>query len=202
MRIVKEREVRQSEILDIAEQLFNTKGYADTSISDILDRSGIARGTLYYHFNSKEEILNAVIDRKLESLASEMRKIAQSKLSVIDKFYQIIEVQKNSGALVEGLHNVENAQFHQKSFTHGLAKFSPIYCKVVEEGISENLFYVEHPYETVELLLCASRITDPGIFEWSKAQLAEKNQSFICLMERALGAENGFFSPLLPLLNK
>ncbi|MCD8308246.1 MAG: TetR/AcrR family transcriptional regulator [Clostridia bacterium] len=202
MRITKEKEVRQSEILDVAEQLFNTKGYADTSISDILQQTGIARGTLYYHFKSKEEILDAVIDRRLERRAAEMKKVADSNLTVFDKYYKIIEIQMSQGTVVEGLHNIENAQFHQKSFSLGLKRFAPIYCQVEEEGIKQNLFHIEHPYETAELLLCASRITDPGIFVWTKEQLAQKNKSYIILLERALGAEQGYFSPLLQLLNK
>ncbi|MCD8372374.1 MAG: TetR/AcrR family transcriptional regulator [Clostridia bacterium] len=202
MRVVKEAEVRKSEILDIAEQLFNTKGYADTSISDILERSGIARGTLYYHFASKEDILNAVVERNLGSLAEEMQKIADSDLSVFDKYYKIIGIQMNQGSVTEVLHNIENAQFHQKSFSLGLAKFAPVYCQVIEEGIKRGVFHTGYPRETAELLLCASRITDPGIFTWTKEQLSEKNEAYICLLERALGTEKGYFLPFLPLLNK
>ena len=63
MRVVKEAAVRKNEILDAAEELFVTKGFDKTSTNDILERVGIARGTLYYHFKSKEEILNAMIER-------------------------------------------------------------------------------------------------------------------------------------------
>lgn len=61
MRIVKEASVRRNEILDAAEQLFVTKGFDETSTNDILEQVGIARGTLYYHFKSKEKILDAMI---------------------------------------------------------------------------------------------------------------------------------------------
>ena len=63
MRTVKEAEERKNEILDVAERLFGTKGFDNTSTSDILNEVGIARGTLYYHFKSKEDILDAMIDR-------------------------------------------------------------------------------------------------------------------------------------------
>ena len=63
MRIVKEAEERKEEILDAAEKLFGTKGFDHTSTNDILEAVGIARGTLYYHFKSKEEILDGVIER-------------------------------------------------------------------------------------------------------------------------------------------
>lgn len=68
MRVVKEATVRRNEILDAAEQLFVTKGFDGTSTNDILERVGIACGTLYYHFKSKEEILDAMIERMTETL--------------------------------------------------------------------------------------------------------------------------------------
>lgn len=55
MRIIKEAEVRKNEILDVAEDLFAVRGFDGTSTNDILEKAGIARGTLYYHFKSKEE---------------------------------------------------------------------------------------------------------------------------------------------------
>ena len=67
MQIVKEAEERKEEILGAAEKLFAAKGFDSTSTGGILDAAGIARGTLYYHFRSKEEILDGVIQRITDS---------------------------------------------------------------------------------------------------------------------------------------
>ena len=56
MRISKSPEERKKEILDVAEELFTTKGYAETTINDILRKIGIAKGTFYYYFKSKEDL--------------------------------------------------------------------------------------------------------------------------------------------------
>lgn len=53
MRVVKEAEERRNEILDAADMLFADKGFDNTSTSDILEKVGIARGTLYYHLSQK-----------------------------------------------------------------------------------------------------------------------------------------------------
>ena len=45
---------RREEILDAAHTLFTTKGFQPTTMEDILGIVGIAKGTLYYHFPSKE----------------------------------------------------------------------------------------------------------------------------------------------------
>lgn len=50
-----------------ADRLFYERGYELTSFSDIADAVGISRGNFYYHFKSKDEILNAVIGKRMMS---------------------------------------------------------------------------------------------------------------------------------------
>ena len=76
MRIVKEATERKNEILDAAAVLFMKKGFDNTSTNDILDAVGIARGTLYHHFKSKEEVMDALIDRQMEKILSAARQAA------------------------------------------------------------------------------------------------------------------------------
>ena len=52
-------------IVDAADQLFYRQGYEHTSFSDIADDVQISRGNFYYHFKTKDEILDAVIDARL-----------------------------------------------------------------------------------------------------------------------------------------
>ena len=79
MRVVKEAEERKNEILDAAEYLFAVKGFDGTSTNDILEAIGIARGTLYYHFKSKEEILDAMIARITRNLMAKAALIAEDQ---------------------------------------------------------------------------------------------------------------------------
>jgi AcrR family transcriptional regulator len=65
MRIVKEHEERKSEILDAAEQLFAARGYEAATVNDILGAVKIAKGTFYYYFKSKEEVLDTFIERSI-----------------------------------------------------------------------------------------------------------------------------------------
>ncbi len=52
-------------IVEAADQLFYRQGYEHTSFSDIADAVQISRGNFYYHFKSKDEILDAVIEARL-----------------------------------------------------------------------------------------------------------------------------------------
>ena len=75
-RIVKEADERRNEILDAAETLFTEKGYSKTTIIDILNQVGIAKGTFYYYFKSKEEVMDAIIERFIEQDVQKARLIA------------------------------------------------------------------------------------------------------------------------------
>ena len=71
MRIVKTAEERKNEILDVAEELFAQKGYDNASTNDIIAKIGIARGTLYHHFGSKEEILDYIVCMSMDKNTNE-----------------------------------------------------------------------------------------------------------------------------------
>ena len=55
-------EKRKQELLNIAYRLMISKGYEETSIDEIIAEARIAKGTFYYHFKSKEEMLEALIN--------------------------------------------------------------------------------------------------------------------------------------------
>jgi len=55
-------ELTRGRILRSAMSLFNTRGYTNTSISDIIDASGVQKGNLYFYFSSKDELCLALIE--------------------------------------------------------------------------------------------------------------------------------------------
>jgi TetR/AcrR family transcriptional regulator, transcriptional repressor for nem operon len=55
----------RDQIVEAADRLFYRRGYEHTSFSDIADSVRISRGNFYYHFKSKDEILDAVIEARL-----------------------------------------------------------------------------------------------------------------------------------------
>ena len=67
-RIVKVPDERRSELVATAQQLFYTKGYERTSISDIVKAVGVAQGTFYYYFDSKTAVLEAIITQIMHEI--------------------------------------------------------------------------------------------------------------------------------------
>jgi len=67
-RAAANRENRRSQILDTALKLFSQNGYHQTSISDIVQAAGIARGTFYLYFDSKQTIFHELLENLLHHL--------------------------------------------------------------------------------------------------------------------------------------
>ncbi len=58
--------VNRQRIVEAADHLFYSRGYNQTSFSDISEQTGIPRGNFYYYFKTKEDILQAVIDARVD----------------------------------------------------------------------------------------------------------------------------------------
>ena len=67
---MKKGELRKDAIMKTAQQLFFEKGFAETSIQDILNALSISKGGFYHHFDSKDEVLTALCQRRAERAAA------------------------------------------------------------------------------------------------------------------------------------
>ena len=192
---------RRSEILDAAQRLFTTKGVGSTSVEDILREVGIAKGTLYYHFSSKEEILRALVLRTTEGIAQRARAVAAGPGSPVQRFLGVLaaaRVERPDLDLAEQLHSDGNSEFHILSIVGTVRCLTPILTGIVAEGIAEGSFSADHPRECVEILLTsAGMLLDEGIFPGEADQIQRRTIGLIHAAEVLLGCEPGSFNPVL-----
>lgn len=80
-------------IFEKAMQLFADKGYNDTSIEEITAVAGVAKGTFYYHFSSKEEVFNFLIDEGMKLLMNNIEIKTNKVKNSIAKLKAIILIQ-------------------------------------------------------------------------------------------------------------
>ena len=69
------REERKKIVLRCAKAVFSQKGYHQTSISDIIQRAGIARGTFYLYFQSKRDVFDSILDELVRELGGIIKRI-------------------------------------------------------------------------------------------------------------------------------
>lgn len=192
----KDAEERKKEILDAAEVLFARKGFDETSTGDILEAVGIARGTLYYHFASKEDILDAVIERMTCQLLADAKKITEEEsLPVLERLTKAmlsLNVQSPLGQeVMSQVHKPQNALLHQKMQARLLAGVVPIFTKLEEEGIRQGLFQTDYPAQAAEMLMLYSNEAFDALVPQSEEEKQMRILGFIYHAERVLGAKQG-----------
>lgn len=199
MRIVKEADIRKKEILDAAATLFAEKGYDNTSTTDLLEAVGIAKGTLYHHFKSKEAIMDALIERQTDYVLAEARRIAADKsIPVEERMIRTIlalhvDTEETEGnELIEHLHKPQNALMHQKTKRIIFQSVPPILAGILEDGIDQGLYDTPYPLECMEMAMSyLDNILDEDMLELTDTQRLEKIRAFIFSLERLLGVKTG-----------
>lgn len=197
MRIVKNAEERKNEILDAADELFGLKGFDGTSTNDILEKVGIARGTLYHHFKSKEDIMDALIERySARLLDAAQHAAADRSIPVVERMIRVVMALNLSGGsskeIMEHIHKPQNALMHQKIqkvIIHGVP---PILTDIIREGIEQGMFHTPYPYECMEMIVIyANTIFDDDMVALTDEERLSRMHALICNVERLLGAESG-----------
>lgn len=195
MRVVKEAEERKNEILDVAERLFGTKGFDSTSTGDILNEIGIARGTLYYHFKSKEEILDAMISRMTNRLIGKAGEIAaQKEVPVLQRLtMMLLSLNVSDSNLAQELltqaHKPQNALLHQKMEKCMLTGINPIITDLIKEGITQGICRTDYPEEVAEMTFLYANTVFDDLMEHSEEEKQRKMAAFIYNVERLLNME-------------
>lgn len=197
MRVVKKAEERRNEILDAADELFVQKGFDGTSTNDILEKVGIARGTLYHHFKSKEDIMDALIDRYSDGLLDAAQVIASDKtIPVVERIIRVVMALNLSGGsskeIMEHIHKPQNALMHQKIQKVIINGVPPILTAIIREGIEQGMFSTPYPYECMEMVVIyANTVFDDDMITLTNEERGSRMLAFVCNVERLLGAASG-----------
>lgn len=208
MRTVKEAEERKNEILDAAERLFGTKGYESTSINDILNAVGIARGTLYYHFKSKEDILDAMIDRMMgEAMAKARELAARRELPVLQRLTMTITALSAGGEqqheIMEQIHRPQNALLHQKIQNRLLTDVTPLLAELIGEGNRQGICQTDYPMEVAEMTFLYVNTVFDDLMEHDEEERKRKMTAFVYNLERLLQMKAGSMQEtILPLFGE
>ncbi len=205
MRVVKEAGERRNEILDAANELFVKKGFDGTSTNDILEKVGIARGTLYYHFKSKEDIMDALIERYNVRILAAAQKIASDRsIPVNERILNVVmalNISSSDGKeIIEHIHKPQNALMHQKTQKAIINGVTPILAGIIRDGIEQGIFTTPYPYECMEMIVAyTSMIFDDDMVEMTYEELNNRIRAFAYNLERMLGAESGSLMYLVQL---
>jgi len=160
-RIIKKYDERKREFLNTAQELFFTKGYEQTSVEAIIKKMRLSKGTFYYYFKSKEDLLDQLTCKMGEKILEEVKKIADREdldaVAKLNKAYAVtgniklenIELLK---VLIEVLYNDRNLFFRYKIFLKFTELITPEFTKIIRQGVNEKLFNTPYPEEAARLI--------------------------------------------------
>ena len=160
-RIIKKHEERKREFLDTAQELFFTKGYEQTAVETIIKKMGLSKGTFYYYFKSKEDLLDRLIEKLSEKILEEVRKIVDREdldaIAKLNKAYAVTRSVKLENlellkVLLKMLYDDKNILFRFKIYRSSIEIMTPEFSKIIRQGIKEKAFNTPYPDEAARLI--------------------------------------------------
>ena len=192
-------ERRKQELLRIAYQMFIQKGYEETSVDEIIAEAHIAKGTYYYHFPSKEAMLEEVINMMISDEVKRARAVLSAPIPIPQKLVGIItslRPEQNESNIADTLNQKENIIMHQKIGRRIVDEAVPLLSEVVSEGIEQGMFICDHIEERVRMILIMSQhLFDNGNFSEGDIEV------FIDMVEKTLGAQPDTLGFIRGLIN-
>jgi len=208
-RIIKKYDERKTEFLDTAQGLFFTKGYEQTAVETIIKKMGLSKGTFYYYFKSKKDLLDALIERLSEKILEEVRKIVDREdldaIAKLNRAYTVagsvklenIELLK---VLIKVLYDDRNLFFRHKMFMSSMEILAPEFSKIIRQGVNEKVFNTPYPDEAARLIFEIGYIFSEKvpqlIMDLDKNpenlnKVEKKYRVYENAIERIIGAEEG-----------
>jgi AcrR family transcriptional regulator len=177
--IAPKESVRES-ILDATDRLLARFGYRKMTVEDIAAEAGIGKGTIYLHFNSKEEVVLSHVDRIVDRLKQQhLTVIARSKHTALERIRQML--------LSRVLFRFDSIQHYTQSLNDLLAALRPgllarraryfeeeaqIFAEVLAEGRASGEFEIENEMAAARALLEATNGLLP--YSLSTTELGER----------------------------
>ena len=130
-------------IFETSMKLFAEKGYDATSIEEITAEVGVAKGTLYYHFSSKEEIFNFLIAEGMNLLKNSIKIKIDKQDKYIDKIRAIVLIQikiivKYENFMTIVLSEIWGNSSRSKTCKKYLDEYLQIVKDIIKEGIDKQ----------------------------------------------------------------
>ncbi|MBO5104025.1 MAG: TetR/AcrR family transcriptional regulator [Ruminococcus sp.] len=189
-------------ILNSAEKLMCSmeEPNRDMTVDMIAKNAGIGKGSIYYYFQSKEEIIDAVIERSYSSAIKEYFKSTESCKTTHEKLRQLFvsiikkEFFDNSHNVIVYLHVQDDIVLHYKMMMTAIRTVSPILTQILEDGVKNGSLHTDSPEESAEMIVAMlTFLLNRSFFPSDNESMYRKLKLYANILETCLETEKGTF---------
>lgn len=187
-----DRAVRRAEVAGAAARVFSERGVAGTAVSDIVKAAGIAQGTFYLYFDSKDDVLLAVAEQFVAEVGTALASaISGAEVAAPQRLRSLVAALSNLAAdpanssLAELLHRRENQALHDR-LTEPLAqRLHVLVADIVAQGVAEGSMAVADANAAAWFVLGGLQSVERA--DTPMAEMPEALEQALSLAYRALG---------------
>lgn len=188
---------KREQIFDALEELMNTVPFKDISVDSIASTAGVAKGTVYYYFDSKDEILDCLIERSYRRAIREYLNSISGDQTALGRIKQLFRsaTAEDFGSrqnLIMSLHLNDDVILHKKLKSVAVQELSPILTMLLEQGVEEGSVQLEYPKESSEIIVSVLTVfLDDSRSD--KVSTVKKLKIFASVLETCLKTPKGSF---------
>jgi AcrR family transcriptional regulator len=139
----------REQIIEAARHIFSRFGFKKTTMDDIAAGIGKGKSSLYYYFSSKDQVFQAVVEKEIILLRSELLKVIESDLNAVDKIQAYVTVRMTKfGQMTNFYQAIKNELIGQLDYINQIRKKYhedeiSLVEKILNEGIESDTFGIE-----------------------------------------------------------
>ena len=186
---------RRAQLVAVAIEAFARQGVAATSVADIVRDAGVAQGTFYLYFTSKDDVILAVVAGVAETMLTSLQgRLDTAEMPAKDRlraFGRLLGDLARDGELsdvTDFIHRAENRTLHDRFAEHLLPRLLPLMEQLVADGVTDGSFRVADPRAAAWFVLGGLQSVE--LAGTPHAALPEAIDAAIDLALAALGASD------------
>ena len=195
--------IKYTQILDALQEMLENRDIRSISVSEIAQKAGIGKGSIYYYFPSKDAIFDALVKRNYKkSLETAKHLAVQTEISPFTRMAMLFEAFRSSSSeflkreiISESeskKQKYEQAYVHQNFLRHVISELKPVLTEIIRQGIEKDLLHFDYPDALAEIVLIVLTIKiDNYLLPSTRQEIEGTIRGLIALLEKGTEASPG-----------
>lgn len=200
---------KRKQIYDALEELMSSVPFKEISVDLIAQKANIGKGSIYYYFESKDEILESLIERSYRRAIREYLDNIQHEQTALGRIKQLFksvikkDFDDNRKNLIITLHLNDDIVLHNKLKAFAVQELSPILTVLLEQGVQDGSIEMDYPRESAEIIVSVLTVfLDNTSSPQDINSIKKKLKIFANVLETCLKTQKGSFDFLFDTIDE